>query len=87
MSQELLGALEERWHTMVRIITDLRQRNQSLRGQLQEREDRIARMTEESAKIDREVEALREEKKRTIATIEGLLAHFDELEGEPQQEP
>ncbi len=74
-----LTSLEQRWDALAGMIRNLRSENGALREQLKEREERITRNDEETARLKEQLDGLTEEKKKTIARIEGLLARFDDI--------
>ena len=77
-----LAELEHRWERLVDIVRDLREGNATLAEQLKEREGRIVRMEQAIVAKSAEVLTLTEERQRTVARIENLLARFDDLGGE-----
>ena len=77
--QDPLTALEQRWERLVQTIHDLREENAVLQSQLQEQNGKMVHIEQALTAKAEEVTALSEEKRRTIARVEGLLARFDDL--------
>ena len=77
--QDPLTELEQRWDRLVQTIHDLREENALLQSQLQEQNGKMVHIEQAFAAKAGEVTALSEEKRRTIARVEGLLARFDDL--------
>ena len=76
---DLLTSLEQRWDALAGMIRDLRSENAALREELREKETQIERGEQDAAQLREQLDGLAEEKKRTIARIEGLLARFDDI--------
>ncbi|MBF0177951.1 MAG: hypothetical protein HQL63_14045 [Magnetococcales bacterium] len=77
---DLLAALEQRWESVSQSLRALRQENQQLREQTQQRDHQIAEVQGEVERLNRLVADLQQEKGQTITRIEALLTRFNAAE-------
>ncbi len=78
--QDLLATLEQRWRMMADTIRRLRTENSDFQYRLQDRDARIQQIEEDVVQLRQLVQDLQNERARTIARIEALLASSNELD-------
>lgn len=80
MDQDLLSVLEGRVQALADKLQALRADNERLRADLQERDDRLAKLEGDMTHHRELVALMEQEKESTVARIEGLLQRFEGMD-------